>query len=181
MLKKLLAALMCITIAASFAACGEEKDSKKDKSDSKESSSTIEEADENSDSESAAEEEIENTPKHENNDTLGLIDILPSGDWRSHTIAVTGLEEMTIEEYAEQGGIESSIIEMILSFTADGVVTLTSNTGSDTGTYYIDAENVIMTDSTGADINFTYDETTGLLSLDMLGDGSMVMTFTVGQ
>ena len=200
MLKKLLAALMCITMATSFVACGDEE--KKEEKDS--SSEIVTEAEEETEDPEKAAQEIEEAEKAvadleqeamenqlevganapaENNDTLGLLDILPTGEWASDTIAVPGMEiaEMTIEEYAAMGGVDPSTMEMKISFTADGSLTLSSSTGTDTGTYVVDAETVYMTDSTGAGVTFTYDEATGKLALDMLGDGSMIMTFAVGQ
>ena len=196
-------------MATSFVACGEEE--KEDKKDS--SSEIVTEADEakedakdavdsfleenglelNEEGEEVADSLIDEAMENqlevganapaENNDTLGLLDILPTGEWASYTIAVPGMElaEMTIEDYAAMGGVDPSSMEMKVSFTADGSVTLSSSTGTDTGTYVVDAETVYMTDSTGAGVTFTYDEATGMLSLDMLGDGSMIMTFAVGQ
>lgn len=207
MLKKLLAALMCITMATSFVACGEEE--KEDKKDSSsEIAAELEEAKEEAkdkvdevleengleleeeqkdavDSliDEAADNQLEvgaNAPA-ENNDTLGLIDILTSGKWDGYSIAVSGMEEMTLEAYAEMGGIDVSELAMSVEFTADGAATLTSATASDTGTYVVDAETVYMTDSTGAGVVFTYDEATGMLALDMLGEGSMIMNFAVAQ
>lgn len=270
MLKKLLAVLMCITMATSFVACGEddEKDSKKNKRDSKEISSEIDEEDEENeeeeeteDPEKAAEEiaeaekavaelEEEVDSKHyaideapaevddefgisadvdsklsdeeidevvdsimdeadveldskqeefaegiaeeaienqlelsenipsENNDTLGLADILTSGDWYSSTIAVSGMSEMAIEDFCALGGVDTAEMEMSMSFSADGSVTLTSSTAVEPGSYVIDAENIYIVDTTDtAAVSLAYDEATGMILLDLLGDGSMIMGF----
>lgn len=224
MLKKLLAALMCLTMAVSFAACGDDAKEKAEETISKISEDLHEDDDEAEEETKEAEEETEDPEKaaqeiaeaekavaeleaeveeevvdsivdeamdnqlevganmpSENNDTLGLADILTSGKWDGYTIAVSGMDEMTLEDFAEMGGVDVSTMEMSIEFSADGSATLTSATATETGTYVIDAENVYMTDSTGAAVVFVYDEATGMLSLDMIGDGSMIMTFAVGQ
>lgn len=184
MFKKIMAALMCITMAAAFVGCGKEEDS----SSKNESSAT--EAVTEAPTEVPTEPETESpteAPAAEADDELDTADTaevteaLLDGKWQSGYIADAQGNIYTINDYSEALGVDPSTFDMQMEFSADGTVKVNSTTdGEETGTYTVDGALITMTDDAdGSEMTLAYDTESEMLFVDLLGTGEFLIGFTI--
>lgn len=204
MFKKIMAALMCITMAAAFVGCEKDEDS----SSKNESSATEAVTDENEanaeaaeqaaekEAEEAAEREAEEAEKEaeiqsqieaENQaaeqamDTAEVKKILLDGTWQSGYITDAEGNIYTINDFSEAMGTDPSTFDMQMEFAADGTIKMNSATdGEETGTYTVDGILVTLTDDAdGSELALVYDSENEMLFVDLLGTGELLIGFTI--
>lgn len=191
MFKKIMAALMCITMAAAFAGCGSDKDS------SSESESSATEAATEAPTEAPAEAETEaeaSAPEEEaaaiedeaedelyTADTAEVTEAILDGTWQSGYIADAQGNIMTITDYSEALGVDPSTFDLQMEFAEDGTAKLNSTTdGEETGTYTVDGALITLTDDTdGSEMVVIYDTESEMLFVDLLGTGEFLIGFTI--
>lgn len=202
MFKKIMAALMCITMAAAFVGCGSDKDSSS-KSESSATEAVTEAAEteteageedseivieddiqnENIVAEAESEDEAEaaNEAAEQSMDTEAVKELLLSGKWQSGYVADAQGNIMTIADYCETIGTDPSTFDLQIEFAEDGTVKLNSTAdGEETGTYTVDGILITMTDDAdSSQMILVYDEENDMLFIDLLGTGELLIGFTV--
>lgn len=203
MFRKIIAALMCITMAAAFVGCGSDKDSSS-KSESSATEAVTEETlsagdmartdsddvvieDDIQDGNIVAEAESEDEADTANEadvqsmDTEAVKELLLSGKWQSGYVADAQGNIMTIADYCETIGTDPSTFDLQIEFAEDGTVKLNSTAdGEETGTYTVDGILITMTDDAdSSQMILVYDEENDMLFIDLLGTGELLIGFTV--
>lgn len=200
MFKKIMAALMCITMAAAFVGCGSDKDSSS-KSESSATEAVTEAAEteteageedseivieddiqnENIVAESEDEADTANEAAEQSMDTEAVKELLLSGKWQSGYVADAQGNIMTIADYCETIGTDPSTFDLQIEFAEDGTVKLNSTAdGEETGTYTVDGILITMTDDAdSSQMILVYDEENDMLFIDLLGTGELLIGFTV--
>lgn len=203
MYKKIIAAILCVTMAGACIGCGSEKDSSsKSESSSAETTEAVTEAQTETaalESEAAAlesdnevlaseaaalESEIEVAEGEDElptADTATVTAALLSGTWKSGYILDGQGNMMTIKDYCETLGADPSTFDLSMKFAEDGTVQLTSTTdGNETGKYTVDGILITLTDDAdGSELALMYDTESGMVFVDLLGTGEILIGFTV--
>ena len=184
MIKKVLAAALCLSMVFAFASCGSSDDSSET---SKAATTTAaDEADaEDADAEGEGDATEEDTTEGDatedttEGDAAGADATAFVGTtWNATVIMDADQNSSTIADYCASTGNDESAFAMAISFTDETNCTLATSASEDAATWEFDGTNFTITDSTGEAKQLAYDADQSFISMAISDTLYLVLTQT---